>query len=99
MVGSGTPIVTLLNVQELYFATENLGERHVAQLRKGQRAEITLRAYPDSAIAGQVETVVPKMDRQTDSDARFVAYIRLEESDLDLLPGMTGRMEIVTEEE
>jgi multidrug efflux pump subunit AcrA (membrane-fusion protein) len=71
----------------------------VAQLRKGQRAEITLRTYPDAVIGGQVDTVIPKLDRKADTEARFVAYIRLDESELDLLPGMTGRVEIVTGEE
>jgi len=98
-VSSGTPIVTLLNVEDLYFVTENLSERHVTQLRKGQQANITLRAYPDTVIAGQVDVVIPKMERKADSDPRFVAHVRLDESELDLLPGMTGRVEIVTEDE
>jgi multidrug efflux pump subunit AcrA (membrane-fusion protein) len=97
MVGSGTPVVTLLHVEDLYFITQNLSERHVAQLRKGQQAHITLRTFPDVVLTGRVETVVPQMDRQADSDARFTAYIRLDENELDLLPGMTGRVEIVTE--
>ena len=49
-------------------------------------------------IAGKVKVVVPNKERQTDADARFTAYIRLDDNDgeLDLLPGMTGRVEIVT---
>ena len=97
MVGSGTPVVTLLHVEDLYFITQNLSERHVAQLHKGQQAHITLRTFPDVVLTGRVDTVVPQMDRQADSDARFTAYIRLDENELDLLPGMTGRVEIVTE--
>jgi multidrug efflux pump subunit AcrA (membrane-fusion protein) len=94
MVSSGTPVVTLMNVAELYFVTQNLSERHVAQLHQGQQADVTLRTFPDIVVTGRVETVVPQTERQTDNQARFEAYIRLDAGDLDLLPGMTGRVEI-----
>jgi multidrug resistance efflux pump len=68
----------------------------VAQLEPGQHAEITLRSYPDVTLTGQVDVVLPKTDRTGETDARFVAYILLDESELDLLPGMTGRVEVVT---
>jgi len=98
-VGAGQTVVELLNVEALYFVTQNLSERHVAQLEPGQRAEITLRTYPEQVLVGVVDVVLPKLDRASDADARFVAYIRLEESELDLLPGMTGRVEVVTGEQ
>lgn len=97
MISSGTAVVTLLNVTDLYFITDNLSERHVGQVLPGQEARITLRTYPDTVITGTVKVIIPNEDRKTDSDARFTAYIRLEESELNLLPGMTGRVEIVTE--
>ena len=97
-VGSGHTVLKMLNIQELYFVTQNLSERHVAQLRRGQRAEITLRAYPDVVLGGTVDVVLPQTERTADADARFVAYIRPDESDLDLLPGMTGRVEVITGE-
>jgi multidrug resistance efflux pump len=95
-VGSGKAIVALLNVEEIHFVTQNLSERHIAQLRRGQRAEITLRAYPAVVLPGTVHVVLPQMERTSDSEARFAAYIRLDESELDLLPGMTGRVEVIT---
>jgi HlyD family secretion protein len=97
-IGSGTTIVTLLNVKEMYFVTENLSERHVAQIQTGQQARVTLRTYPDTVLTGQIEFILPRLERQTENDARFAAYIRLDESEVDLLPGMTGRVEIVTQE-
>jgi multidrug resistance efflux pump len=97
-VSGGQAVVKLLNIGALSFVTQNLSERHVAQLEPGQRAEITLRAYPDVVLSGTVYVVLPKMDRASASDARFVAHIRLDETDLDLLPGMTGRVEVVTGE-
>ena len=105
-VSSSTSIATLLDPKNLYFVTENLSERHVAQLRTGQPANITLRTYPDTVLAGVVDSVIPQSERTTDADARFAAYVRLthetqteDETDLDLLPGMTGRVEVITEQE
>ncbi len=94
---SGTAIVTLLNVSDLYFITNNLSERHVAQVQPGLQAQITLRTYPDDIINGTVEVIVPNANRKSDAEARFTAYIRVNAGDLALLPGMTGRVEIVTE--
>jgi multidrug resistance efflux pump len=98
-VTSGTAIVTMINLEQLYFVTDNLSERHVAQLAPGQRANITLRAYPDTVLHGQVDTVIPRSERTADAEAPFVAYIQLDETALNLLPGMTGRVEVITEEE
>ena len=94
-VSSGTSIASLLDVGDLYFVTQNLSERHVAQIRPGQTTRITLRTYPDETLTGRVEVLRPQLDRKADTEARFAAYIRLEETTLDLLPGMTGRVEIV----
>jgi len=95
-VAAGAPVVTLLDVTHLYFCTENLSERHVAQLAPGQRATVTLRAYPDAQLTGAVEVVLPQTGNVAEGEARFAAYVRLDPSDLVLLPGMTGRVEIAT---
>jgi multidrug resistance efflux pump len=98
-VTGSTPIVTMVDVDELYFVTENLSERHVAQLRPGQQAQITLRAYPDDVLSGEVESVIPQSGQEAGSNARFTAHIHLNETDLPLLPGMTGRVEVMVGEE
>jgi len=98
-IGSGTPVVSMLSLRDLYFVTQNLSERHVSQIEPGQKAQVTLRAYPDVALSGQVEALRPQLDRKTDSEARFAAYIRLDENTLSLLPGMTGRVEILLVED
>jgi len=94
-VGSGTSIVSMVSVRDLYFVTQNMSERHVAQIHPGQKTHVTLRAYPDVTLSGRVEALRPQLDRKADSEARFAAYIRLDENTLDLLPGMTGRVEIL----
>ena len=97
-VDSQAPVVTLLDVQKLHFVTLNLDERHAALVRPGQAVNIALRFYPEVSIEGQVDALLPGTGAQ--AEFRFVVYIRLVDAKgLTLLPGMTGRAEIVIEQE
>ena len=98
-VSSGTTIVTVINLEHLVFVTSNLSERHIAQLHPEQAANVTLRTYPNTTLSGEVESIVPQSQSAGETEARFAAYIRLEETDLDLLPGMTGRVEVMTDKD
>jgi ABC-type antimicrobial peptide transport system permease subunit/multidrug efflux pump subunit AcrA (membrane-fusion protein) len=96
-VGAGTPVVTLLNIEDgLRFVSENLSEQHVAALRPGQRATITLRTYPETPLEGTVEAIIPQVKAADTTNARFTVHIRLDPTELSLLPGLTGRAEILT---
>lgn len=98
-VGAGAPVVTLLNLEDgLCFATQNLSEQHVADIRAGQRAIVTLRAFPETPLEGVVESVIPQVGVVEGADARFAVRVRLSSADLRLLPGLTGRVEISTGE-
>jgi HlyD family secretion protein len=97
--GTGTPVVTLLDVQDgLRFVSRNLSEQHVANVYPGQRAIVTLRTFAETPLEGTVEAVVPQVGEAASVDARFTVYVRLSpgnpEDDLRLLPGLTGRVEI-----
>jgi HlyD family secretion protein len=96
-VDAGAPIVTLLNVEDgLCFVTENLSEQHIANVYPGQRAVVTLRTFADRPLEGEVEAVVPQVGETEDADARFTVRVRLPATDLRLLPGLTGRVEVYT---
>lgn len=98
-VGAGTPVVTLLNIEDgLRFVSENLSEQHVAALRPGQRAAITLRTYPETPLEGVVEAIIPQAKAAETTDARFTVHVRLDPTELSLLPGLTGRAEIFSGE-
>jgi multidrug efflux pump subunit AcrA (membrane-fusion protein) len=97
-VGAGAPIVTLLDVEDgLLFVTQSLGEQHVADVYAGQHAVVTLRAFADRPLEGTVEAVVPQRETAS-ADAHFTVHVRLAPTDLRLLPGLTGRVEIFAEE-
>jgi multidrug resistance efflux pump len=96
-VSAGASVVTLLNIEDgLLFVTENLSEQHIANVYPGQRAIVTLRTFADRPLEGAVETVVPQVDDTEGADARFTVRVRLSATDLRLLPGLTGRVEIYT---
>lgn len=97
-VSAGVSIVTLLNIEDgLLFVTENLSEQHIANVYPDQRAIVTLRTFADRPLEGTVEVVVPQVDGTEGADARFTVRVRLSDTDLRLLPGLTGRVEIYTE--
>ncbi|NLF00099.1 MAG: HlyD family efflux transporter periplasmic adaptor subunit, partial [Anaerolineales bacterium] len=99
-VEATTPIVTLLNLQDgLRFSSANLSEQHIADVYPGEPAVVTLRTYPEMPLEGVVEAVVPQTEEATEGEARFTIHVRLAEgagAELRLLPGLTGRVEIVT---
>ena len=97
-VGAETAVVTLLDVEDgLRFVAQNLSEQHIAAVYPGQRATVTLRTFPETEMEGVVEAVVPQIREAVEADARFTVRVRLAPTDLRLLPGLTGRVEIFTE--
>ncbi|MBN1814234.1 MAG: HlyD family efflux transporter periplasmic adaptor subunit [Anaerolineae bacterium] len=98
-VDAGTSIVTLLNVEDgLRFVTQDLSEQHIADVYVGQRAVVTLRTFAGEPLEGTVEAVVPQVEETEEADARFTIYVQLTPTDLRLLPGLTGRVEIYTQD-
>jgi multidrug efflux pump subunit AcrA (membrane-fusion protein) len=101
-VDASTPIVTLLNVEDgLRFVTRDLSEQHIADVYPGQRAVVTLRTFAGEPLESTVEAVVPQVDETgetEETDARFTIIVRLPATDIRLLPGLTGRVEIYTGE-
>ena len=93
-IGAGTPVVTLLDTNRLQFLTSNLSERDLAQIEPDQAAVVTLKAFPNDPLDGRVLRVAPRSEGTIGDAATFTVIIALDESDLHLLPGMTGRVEI-----
>ena len=58
-----TAIVTMADLGTLEVEVD-VNEAYIARIRNGQRARITLDAYPDTAFAARVRQVVPTADRQ-----------------------------------
>ena len=97
IVGGGSPIMTLLDAENLQFHTTNLSERDLADIEPGQAVKITLKTYSGQEFSGTVLRIVPQSSGGIGDAATFVVVIDLDPADLLLLPGMTGRAEIQRE--
>ncbi len=93
-VGSGAPIITIIDPLQLEFHTTNLSERDLAQIVPGQAAVVTLKAYPNDPIDGLVERIGWQAGEAVGDAATFPVIVTLRENDLEIRPGMTGRVEI-----
>jgi HlyD family secretion protein len=74
-------------------------EADIAQVEIGQQADIFAAAYPDTALAGTVQTIAA-VARQTpgQQSLSFLVKILLDEQrDLKILPGMSVRADIYTQ--
>ena len=99
LVSSGAPIVTLLDTTQMEFHTTNLSERDLALIQPGQKAIVTLKAYPDDPIEAAVMRIGWQVGESVGDAATFPVMLSLSQTDLDIRPGMTGRVEILFEEE
>jgi multidrug efflux pump subunit AcrA (membrane-fusion protein) len=99
LVGSGTPIVTIVDTEQLRFHTTNLSERDLGYVRPGQPVAVTLKAYPGQPLEGTVAYIDPQASGAVGDAATFTVVVELEETDLALRPGMTGRAELRAGEE
>lgn len=95
IVGAGTPIITLLDTVHLQFHTTNVSERDLGQIGLGKTAELVLKSYPDTPLNGTVVGIAPQSSGTVGDAAVFTVLITLDETELVLRPGMTGRVEIV----
>jgi HlyD family secretion protein len=75
----------------------NIDEADVGRLKAGQVATFTVNAYPSRTYQGRLEMV--RLAAQTlQNVVTYTAVIRVGNSDLSLLPGMTANLQIVTDD-
>jgi len=91
----GTPAMTLVDIRNLQFVTNNLSERDLGRVALGQKVNITLKAYADVKLTGKVEAIAPLAGQPVGDAATFAVRIDLDPTDLSLRPGMTGQAQIV----
>lgn len=94
MLSSGSPIVTLLDTTQLEFHTTNLSERDLTQVYPGQTALVTLKAFPNDPVEATVVRIGWLVGTPAGDAATFPVMLVLGKTDLEIRPGMTGRVEI-----
>lgn len=94
--GAGTPIVELLDVSRWLVKTNNVGELQIDRVRSGQEVLIKVNAIPGETLRGRVDTISPDAVVQQ-GDTTYTLTIELEPTNLNLRPGMTTQVEIITQ--
>jgi multidrug resistance efflux pump len=94
---SASPVMTLLDVSQMEFHTTNLSERDLALIAPGQKALVILKAYPDDPIEASVVRIGWQAGAAVGDAATFPIVLALSQTNLDIRPGMTGRVELRTE--
>jgi HlyD family secretion protein len=93
---AGTPVVELIDVSRWYVETKNVGELEIARVREGQEAVVRVNAFRGEPLPGRVSAISPVAVVQQ-GDTTYTLKIELEPTDLNLRPGMTAQVEILTE--
>ncbi len=71
-------------------------EIDIGALEIGQKAIITLEAWPDVEIASEVSQIAPGPAAGNDSLVTYDVYLRLGETDVPARPGMTANVQLIT---
>ncbi|THF54511.1 HlyD family secretion protein [Ollibium composti] len=108
LVSPGAPLLDIVPVDDVWIVA-NFKETQVGRIRPGQRVRITVDAYPEETLAGEVDSFAPgsgsafsllPADNATGNFVRVVqrvpVKIRLVDNPLPgrLVPGLSARVEI-----
>jgi HlyD family secretion protein len=95
-VAAGAPVAELLDTSRWRIETKNVGELEIARVQVGQAVEVRINAFRDETLTGRVITISPVAVVQQ-GDTTYTLMIELDPTDLNLRPGMTAQVEIMTE--
>ena len=93
-LGSQAAVVTMADMSTLEVEAD-VSEANIGKVRAGQPAEIQLDALPERRFRGEVQRLVPTVDR---SKATVTAKIRFVEKDSRVLPEMSAKVAFLTQE-
>jgi len=91
------PVVGLVDLGSLE-AVLQVDEVDVGNLAVGQPATITLESYPDTEIAAEVSSIAPAAGASATGLVTYDVRLRLGQSSVPLLAGMTANATLVTAE-
>ncbi len=95
-VSAGLPAVTMVDKSEC-FITVSVDEIDVAQIEKGQAAEITLDALPETTITGTVKRIAPASGLE-EGIVTYDVTIGLSPTDAPIRTDMTANATILVDE-
>jgi HlyD family secretion protein len=93
-ISTANAAITIAQVEPLRFATSNFSERNLADVKAGDSATIYLTTYPSVPIPAVIYRIELESEQRDGPTALFTVLFDLNSGDLDVRPGMTGRVEI-----
>lgn len=93
---AGAPVITLIDNSQWFVETKNVSELDIGQIQIGHQASVEVVSFGSENISGKVVEISPVAIVQQ-GDTTYSLMIQLEETDLALLPGMNGSVEILLE--
>lgn len=94
-VGGGTLLLQMANLGEV-MDSALVSESDIGNVRPGQKASVTVDAYPNRTFEGVVEKIAPQATVQQ-SVTMFPVLIRLQNSDGALMPGMNSDVSVLVQ--
>ncbi len=94
VAGAATPVVTLVDLA-VYHIDVDIDETAIGQMALKQKAEITLDAFPDKVIHGQVTHIDP-VGTLSQGLVNYRVTVELNPTDVPLKADMTAAVSIVT---
>ncbi|MBI5564398.1 MAG: efflux RND transporter periplasmic adaptor subunit [Chloroflexi bacterium] len=95
VVGPGSPIVSLADLNSWEVETDDLSEVDIVNVRIDQTVALTLDALPEVKLNGTVIAITPKAQTKR-GDVTYTVKVRVNEADARLKWGMTAQVEIKT---
>ncbi|MBP8132410.1 MAG: efflux RND transporter periplasmic adaptor subunit [Candidatus Hydrogenedentes bacterium] len=93
----GVPVALLIQEQERYI-TAPFDEANFGQMFVGQRARITLDAYPDAEFQGELSFIAPVVTTVQDLTRTFETKVRIITEPEKFVPGMSADVTLIAEQ-
>lgn len=96
-VNSQDTVIRMSDLSGTYFEAE-VDEADIGKISLGQRAAVTLDAYPDKVFSGEVKEIQP-FTRSSVSGAMVITVrIKLQNLDKPFMQGLSGQVDIILQE-
>jgi HlyD family secretion protein len=97
----GKTLMTISNLATFEVEVD-VDETEIIKVKKGQKAKIEVDAYPDTVFSGEIvevgNTAVVSGRGTTDQSTNFKVKVLFMDSNVDIKPGMSATVDIVTNE-
>lgn len=92
VVSPGSPLLTVQNISQMY-AVINVEQKNLAVVKEGQKAQVTIDAYPGKIFDGTVDIMNPEAGS---TSRMFRTKIKLDNASGELKPGMFVHVALLT---